>query len=107
MARPPVKVSLTAGGHAGTGSTSDKKPIGLPVEAYTDLDYGAIVYGRGPLFLVALSREMGEANFHLFLKNYFTTYSWKVATGQDFQILAETTCSCDLDRLFNEWVTIE
>ena len=85
----------------------DKKPIGLPVEGYTDQDYGAIVYGRGPLFLVALSSEMGEANFHLFLKNYFSTYSWKVATGQDFQALAETTCSCDLDRLFNEWVTIE
>jgi hypothetical protein len=85
----------------------DKKPIGLPVEAYADLEYSAIVYGRGPLFLVALSREMGDANFHLFLKDYFTAYSWKVATSQDFQVLAETTCSCDLDQLFNEWVTIE
>jgi hypothetical protein len=82
-------------------------PIGMPVEAYTELEYGAIVYGRGPLFLVALSREMGDVNFNLFLKNYFATYSWKVATSQDFQVLAETTCSCDLDLLFNEWVTIE
>ena len=82
-------------------------PIGLPVEAYSDLEYGAIVYGRGPLFLKALSDKMGEAEFGQFLKDYFTTYSWKVATGENFQALAETTCSCDLDLLFEEWVTIE
>ncbi len=85
----------------------DKKPIGLPVEGYTDQDYGAIVYGRGPLFLAALSREMGGAAFTRFLKDYFTTYSWKVATSQDFQDLAENTCSCDLDPLFAEWVAFE
>ena len=79
----------------------------MPVEAYTELEYGAIVYGRGPLFLKVLSDKMGEAKFDQFLKDYFTTYSWKVATGEDFQALAETTCSCDLDRLFKEWVTIE
>jgi len=85
----------------------NKIPIGLPVEAYADMEYGAIVYGRGPLFLMALAREMGEVKFSQFLKDYFTTYSWKVATSQDFQNLAESTCNCDLDRLFDEWVTIE
>jgi aminopeptidase N len=82
-------------------------PIGLPVESYDDLEYGAIVYGRGPLFLMALSAEMGEGKFHQFLKDYFTAYTWKVATRQGFQDLAEITCGCDLDPLFNEWVTIE
>ncbi|MGB8252513.1 MAG: M1 family metallopeptidase [Anaerolineaceae bacterium] len=82
----------------------ETKPIGLPVEAYEGREYGAIVYGRGPLFLEALSREMGEAKFDQFLKDYFTTYAWKVATTQDFQSRAEETCGCDLDPIFNEWV---
>ena len=82
----------------------DPKPIGLPVEAYEGWEYGAIVYGRGPLFLEQLSLEMGEVKFDQFLKDYFTTYAWKVGTAQNFQSLAEETCGCDLDPLFNEWV---
>jgi hypothetical protein len=85
----------------------DPVPIGMPVEAYEDLEYSAIVYGRGPLFLAALSREMGGAAFTQFLRDYFAAYAWKVATGQDFQHLAESTCSCDLDPLFTEWVAFE
>jgi hypothetical protein len=82
-------------------------PIGLPVEAYQDREYGAIVYGRGPLFLLELSQEMGQVKFDLFLRDYFDAFRWKVATSQDFQELAETTCGCDLGQLFNEWVYIE
>ncbi len=63
----------------------DPKPIGLPVEEYEGREYGAIVYGRGPLFLEQLSLEMGVTQFDQFLKDYFTTYAWKVATAQDFQ----------------------
>ncbi len=82
-------------------------PIGMPVESYSGREYGAIVYGRGPIFLYNLANEMGQAKFDKFLKDYFTTYSWKVATSRDFQSLAEATCSCDLDQLFNTWVYIE
>ncbi len=82
----------------------EPKPIGLPVEAYDSNEYGPIVYGRGPLFFDQLSQIMGQEKFDQFLKEYFTIYAWKVATSQDFQSLAETTCSCDLEYLFNEWV---
>jgi hypothetical protein len=85
----------------------DPIPIGLPVESYNDQEYGAIVYGRGPLFLMELSKEMGTIKFGRFLKDYFETYSWKIATSQDFQDMAEATCGCELDQLFNEWVYIE
>lgn len=79
-------------------------PIGLPVTEYSDMEYGAIVYGRGPLFFVALKEEMGEETFDAFLKEYTETLSWGIATPEFLQSLAEKHCACDLDAIFNEWV---
>jgi hypothetical protein len=79
-------------------------PIGLPVAEYSGQEYGAIVYGRGPLFFVALRERMGTETFDAFLKEYTETLSWGIATPEFLQSLAEKHCSCDLDDLFNEWV---
>jgi hypothetical protein len=79
-------------------------PVGLPVAAYTQTEYGAIVYGRGPLFLVALQKEMGDDNFDEFVKDYVTQLSWGIATSEFMQELAEQHCACDLDAIFAEWV---
>ncbi len=80
------------------------KPIGLPVAGYSDREYGAIVYGRGPLFFEALKAEMGAQAFETFMKEYVKTYSWEIATPEGMQALAEAECGCDLDALFEEWV---
>lgn len=79
-------------------------PIGMPVASYQGAEYGAIVYGRGPLFFVALKNEMGTEAFDVFLKEYTESLSWKIATPEYLQSLAEQKCACDLDALFNEWV---
>jgi aminopeptidase N len=79
-------------------------PIGLPVEDYTGQEYSAIVYGRGPLFFVALRETMGQENFDAFLKEYTETLSWGIATPAFLQSLAEEHCACELDDIFNEWV---
>jgi hypothetical protein len=81
-----------------------KIPIGLPVAKYTPREYGAIVYGRGPLFFVALRDEMGTEVFDAFLKDYVETLSWKISTPQSLQSLAEKHCACDLQKIFEEWV---
>lgn len=81
----------------------EKKPIGLPVAAYGPL-YGPIVYGRGPLFFVALREQMGTAAFDAFMKYYTATYAWGIATPQGLQEQAQTACACDLNPLFSEWV---
>ena len=79
-------------------------PIGLPVADYSGQEYGAIVYGRGPLFFVALRERMGTETFDAFLKEYTTTLSWGIATPEFLQSLAEKHCACDLDDLFQAWV---
>jgi hypothetical protein len=79
-------------------------PIGLPVAGYQGAEYGAIVYGRGPLFFVALRDEMGTDAFDAFIKDYTEMLSWGIATPEYLQSLAETHCACQLDALFDEWV---
>jgi hypothetical protein len=79
-------------------------PIGLPVAEYSGQEYGAIVYGRGPLFFVALREKMGTESFDAFLKEYTDTLSWGIATPEFLQSLAEKHCGCELDELFQEWV---
>jgi hypothetical protein len=79
-------------------------PIGMPVRNYTSQEYGAVVYGRGPLFLEALADEMGEERFASFLRNYYETFKWSIATPEGFKELAESQCGCDLTALFEEWV---
>lgn len=81
-----------------------KIPIGLPVADYQEAEYSAIVYGRGPLFFVALKEEMGAEAFDGFLMDYAKTFSWQIATPKALQSLAEEHCKCDLDSIFNEWV---
>ncbi len=79
-------------------------PIGLPVAAYADKEYGAIVYGRGPLFVAALAEEMSQETLDGFLRDYYQSYKWGIGTSDAFRQLAEQHCQCDLTALFEEWV---
>jgi len=79
-------------------------PIGMPAGAYIDNEYGAIVYGRGPLFVTALAKEMGQEKFDEFLRDYYESHKWGIGTGDAFKQLAEGHCQCDLTALFEEWV---
>lgn len=79
-------------------------PVGLPVSAYSAREYGAIVYGRGPIFLETLAASMGNRAFDSFLKTYVARFAWRIARGTDFLATAEEACHCDLDALFAAWV---
>jgi len=90
-------------------------PIGLPAGVYEGVEYGAIVYGRGPIFVDALAEEMGRSpvganapagqeTFDEFLRDYYQTHKWGIGTSDSFRQLAEQHCQCDLTDLFEEWV---
>ncbi|NPV76438.1 MAG: M1 family metallopeptidase [Anaerolineae bacterium] len=82
----------------------EKIPIGLPVADYSPQEYSAIVYGRGPIFIQELEKEMGKQAFAAFLQTYYQAYQWKIAAGKDFKALAEQQCACNLTPLFEQWV---
>ncbi|NOZ70383.1 MAG: M1 family metallopeptidase [Chloroflexi bacterium] len=79
-------------------------PIGLPVAAYDLASYSGIIYGRGPLFFETLAQTMGEDTFDAFLRDYYQTFKWDIATTVEFEALAEQDCQCDLSTLFQTWV---
>ncbi len=93
--------SLTGRWERADGS---KIPIGLPVRDYSESDYSAIVYGRGPLFFETLANKMGQTTFDAFLHDYYRTFKWDIATTDGLKKLAEKHCTCDLTPLFKEWV---
>jgi hypothetical protein len=83
----------------------DDIPIGLPSGDYTDgTEYGAIVYGRGPIFMDTLARDMGQETFDQFLRDYYQSHKWGIGTAESFEGLAEEHCQCDLSSLFEAWV---
>lgn len=79
-------------------------PIGMPTGAYKGREYGAIVYGRGPLFIAALAEEIGQETLDEFLRDYYESHKWGIGTSDAFKQLAEHHCQCDLTALFEEWV---
>lgn len=79
-------------------------PIGLPAGEYEGREYGAIVYGRGPIFISELANVMGIDVFDDFIKTYAQEFKWGIGTGENFKRLAEEECDCDLSSLFEAWV---
>lgn len=86
-----------------SGPHSDM-PIGLPVADYQGAEYGQIVYGRGPLFFLALHDRIGEKAMTEFQRRYYTENRWRIATPAEFKKLAEEVSGQDLTDLFKEWV---
>ena len=85
-------------------SAGSELPIGRAVAAYTPRQYEGTIYGRGPLFLMALVDRMGKTDFDGFLRRLSAEYRWRVVTGADLRRTAERACACDLDDLWKEWV---
>jgi hypothetical protein len=86
-------------------SANPELPIGLPVGEYgSENEYAVIVYFKGALFFETLRQRLGERDFEAFLKAYYDAYSFGFADAAGFQAVAETTCSCELDDLFDLWV---
>ena len=90
----------------GRWSSVDKAeiPIGLPVAAYSGAEYGAIIYGRGPIFFAKLAERMGQESFNEFLRDYTSVHKWGLATSESLKQMAEAHCNCDLTVLFSDWV---
>jgi aminopeptidase N len=81
-------------------------PIGMPVKGYDQKTYGAIIYGRGAIFFITLRDQIGDADFALFLKNYYGQNMWEIASETTLKETAEKACSCELTMLFNRWVDL-
>jgi hypothetical protein len=81
--------------------------IGNPAETYAQEEYLATMYGRGPDFLLIISKAMGDEMWTAVMRDYYQTYKWQSRpppTTAAFQHLIEEHCTCKLDQFFANWV---
>jgi aminopeptidase N len=79
-------------------------PLELPVRSYTGVSYGAIIYTKGPLFFVALEREIGRETVYAAIAEYFRRHKYGIAVTEDVQRAFEDVSGRDLSALFDQWV---
>ena len=79
-------------------------PAGLPVAAYPEGLYGAVVYGKGPLFFHELRLQVGDETFYDILRTYYSRYRYKVAYPRDLISVAEQVSQQDLHTLYAKWI---
>lgn len=80
------------------------QPVGQPVRAFSEGDYGAVIYAKGPLFFDALRKTMGDQAFHAFLRAYFKAYRYRIATPEALLATAGEVCHCDVRPVYEEWI---
>jgi len=86
--------------------TAEDKRADLPVAAYDEGQYSAIVYEKAPLFFNAIYDEIGDEKFNQLLEEYYNTYRYGVAYPQDFLTIAAKYVGQDkLDEFLKEWIT--
>lgn len=87
--------------------TSDDLPAGLPVRAYSERQYSAIVYAKGGLYFDALRKEIGDTTFFDFLREYSTRHRYGIATPESFLNTLEDVSGSRHEELYRQWIAGE
>jgi hypothetical protein len=85
----------------------DAKVGGAANQFGGDLQYGAVVYGKGALFYQALDELMGDDKFDDALQKYFSLYRGKMATDNDLIQTFKTADPAQSDKiedLYQHWI---
>lgn len=82
------------------------RPANLRTSAYAgNIQYGAVVYGKGALFYDALRRAAGDAAFFDALRTYYARYQGRIAAPRDFvSILKAKAPKANADALYARWI---
>jgi len=67
-------------------------------------DYYHTHHIKGMLMFNALSNHMGDELFWKLIRQYFQTFYFRIATGEDFMLLAEEVYGDSLAGFFEEWL---
>ncbi len=76
------------------------QPLSLAADKFTNLNYGAIVYGKGPMLFAYLHHYLGDSLFFAALQNYFNLWKFKHPLPADMQHAFEQVTRSDLSWFF-------
>jgi hypothetical protein len=82
----------------------EDKPVGLPVSAYTEKQYGEIVYGKGPLFFDAVRKQIGDEAFFNFMRSYYQRFKYQIAKPEDVLKTIDEVSGQKVDALYDQWI---
>ncbi len=74
------------------------------VTDFSEGEYGAIVYGKGPLFFNALRQEVGEETYLKIMQTYLAEYRYKIAQPADLFEVIERVSGRNVEPLIQTWL---
>jgi hypothetical protein len=80
------------------------RAVAGPVASFSDRDYGAIVYGKGPLFFDAVRARIGDQAFFAALRSYLTAHRYGIAHANDLIQAFDNASPQKIDDLYNFWI---
>ncbi len=78
------------------------QPLNIPSEEFTNMNYGAIVYCKGPVLFAYLQQQLGDSLFEKCMKDYFTEWQYKHPLPGDMQTSFEKSSGLPLGWFFND-----
>ena len=104
MSELNLNTSFSMGAMLGGGD----KPANLPTAAYTNnLQYGAVIYGKGALYYEKLRALVGDQAFFGALRQYYANYADKLAGPGDLKALVIQKAPAkraQIEALYTRWI---
>lgn len=89
--------------HAAQEAGQDRAVAG-PVASFSEGNYGAIVYGKGPLFFDAVRAKLGDDTFFASLRAYLKAHRYGIAYPDDLIAAFDDTSGQKIDGLYDFWI---
>ncbi len=89
--------------HAAQEAGQDRAVAG-PVASFSEGNYSAIVYGKGPLFFDAVRAKLGDDAFFASLQAYLKAHRYGIAYPDDLIAAFDDTSGQKIDGLYDFWI---
>ncbi|HET7462225.1 MAG TPA: M1 family metallopeptidase [Longimicrobium sp.] len=88
-----------------TEAAGQNQPIGLPSEAFSNMQvYGLMTYTKPSAVLRMLREYLGTPVFERVVREYARRYRFKHVTGDDLRLVAEEVSGQQLGWFWDEWI---
>ncbi len=85
-------------------AAKDRQALDVPIADYGKYEIGRYSYTKGAWSLYVLHEVLGEVVFRRAISQFLSDYRTMPADFADFRKSVETSCRCDLQRYFDEWI---
>lgn len=99
-----VKSRVFEGPYRAVQGDDRDRGVAGPVASFNEEDYGAIVYGKGPLFFDAVRARLGDDAFFTGLQAYLESHRYGVAYPDELISIFEEVSAQQIDDLYQFWI---